>query len=280
MNSILCSEHDARATDLRRRLDEFYNTTQNYQSFEGPNDKPEFWDPIRRDIQAKAAAKGRVRVLEFGAGYTGFRRYLGELADSVDFDVQDVTPRHLDYLKTQARNVYVGDVREIRESYDVIFSTFVWEHITTPAEVLDHLLKRLDPGGTLFIAAPRYDFPGYLSPSVRHYSLPRRLALSLWLPWKRLAVLLGGKPKFYIHVDPAVLHVPWFRDADAIHWASWWDLKKYISSRRGEGFSITRIRVPVSGAARKVWEKYLLLFVRIDRAATARPTPAPGVAPA
>src|SRR5688572_11009804 len=106
MNSILCSEHDARATDLRRRLDDFYNTTQNYQSFEGPNDKPEFWDPVRREIEAKAAARGRARVLEFGAGYTGFRRYLGELASSVEFDVQDVTPRHVDYLKTQARNVY------------------------------------------------------------------------------------------------------------------------------------------------------------------------------
>jgi hypothetical protein len=108
---------------------------------------------------------------------------------------------------------------------------------------------------------------------VRHYGALRRLAISLWLPWRRLRVMLGGRPRFYIHVDPAVLHVPWFRDADAIHWASWWDLKRHVADRAAQGYSVRRLRLPVSGAMRKVWEKYLLLFARIDRTDRAPATP-------
>lgn len=265
MKSILCSEHDPRAADLRRRLDEFYETTQSYEAFQRPNHMPEFWSPVRREIEAKVEAKGLCRVLEFGAGCTGFGSFLRPLTGAVEFDVQDVTGRHLDYLRTQARNVHVGDVRALHDKYDVIFSTFAWEHVTTPSEVIDHVLGLLEPGGTLFIAAPRYDFPFYLSPSVRHYSVAKRLAIALWLLWERLRVMLGGRPSFLIHVDPAVLHVPWFRDADAIHWASWWDLKRYVAGRAREGFRIRRLRLPVTGFVRRLWEKYLLLFVRIDR---------------
>jgi hypothetical protein len=126
----------------------------------------------------------------------------------------------------------------------------------------------LKPGGSLFLISPRYDFPLYVGPSARHYSKPRQLWLSAWLLWRRLRVRAGGAPDFLIHVDPAVLHRAWYRDADAVHWASLHDLAAYVRDR----FQLRRHRLPAQGVMRRVWERYMLLFVQITAPAAAPAT--------
>ena len=243
MRRLFGNESDPRTEELRRRLDAFYDSATDYQSFEEPHDKPEFWGPIRDEVVRIAGAKGSCDVLEFGAGRTNFRSYLGRDTPWVRFDVQDVTGRNREYLQAQADRVFVGDVRTIRERYDVIFSTFVWEHVTTPRAVLDHLLSLLNPRGSLFLVSPRYDLPLYVAPSARHYSRARQLLISGWLAWRRLRARLGGGPDFLIDLDPALFHRPWYRDADAIHWASWWDLAGYLKGR----YNLRRHRLEVAG---------------------------------
>jgi SAM-dependent methyltransferase len=258
--SVFSNEADQRTRELRARLDAFYESATDYESFEAPSDKPEFWGPIRDEIIRIRQRQGACEVLEFGAGRTSFRRFLGDEAARVTFHVQDVTGRHREYLTNEADQVHIGDVRSIGHRYDVIFSTFVWEHVTDPRAVLDHLLGLLNPGGSLFLVSPRYDFPLYVGPSARHYSRLRQLGLSAWLLWRRALVRVGGRPDFLIHLDPAVLHHAWYRDADAIHWASLHDLSAYTRGR----YRLQRHRIRAEGLLRRVWEKYMLLFVQLS----------------
>lgn len=264
MNSITInfgSEYDAQAKEVRSALDEFYSKTQEYDAFQEPNSQPVFWQPIKDAIKLHLEKTGSCNILEFGAGCTAFGDYLQEIRHLVKFDVQDVTVSNREYLLTQADNVHICDLCTIEKKYDIIFSTFVWEHITNPRSVIDHLLGLLNPGGSIFIASPRYDFPLYLSPSVKHLSKLERFKIALWLQWRRLLVLFTGHPDFLIHFSPAVFHRPWFRDADAIHWVSLWDLKSHLP----KNIELERLRIPTIGFSSKIWEKYLLLFVKIRK---------------
>lgn len=89
----------------------------------------------------------------------------------------------------------------------------------------------------------------------------RRLWLGMGLMLRRLRVALGGSPDFLIHVDPCVLHRPWFRDADAIHWASLYDLRRGIPL----GATIESLPVPRSSIKAKLSAAMLLIFVRITK---------------
>jgi SAM-dependent methyltransferase len=259
------TEDDPRVDALRRRLDQFYADTDEYTSFQQVNDKPEFWAPIYQKIERTLRHQPTCRVLELGAGRSGFAGYLGPLRAEVHYTAQDVTPANEAFLRQQADALVIGDVAEVEGQFDVIFSTFVWEHITDPRQTLARLLSRLGRGGTLFIACPRYDWPGRLSPSARHYPALTRAALGAWLWTKRMGTCLTGRPSWLIHLNPAVLHQPWFRDADAIHWASAFDLKRALP----ENYTIRW--VPRSGAS---WKARLLanridMFLRIDPKPTA-----------
>ncbi|MDC0359011.1 class I SAM-dependent methyltransferase, partial [Oligoflexia bacterium] len=224
--------------------------------------KERFWHPIKDAIQSRLKKLEQCRVLEFGAGRTGFRSYISDLRDHTIFDVQDVTPVNQEYLQHEADCVHIGPVEMINEKYDIIFSTFVWEHVSNPKATLTHLLQLLNAGGSLFLISPRYDFPLYLSPSLKHASLVKRGLVAMWLLIKRASVTLGGAPQFLIHLDPALFHGPWFRDADAIHWVSLWDLKRICASLRN-------VKLPACNTLKeRFWAKFCLLYVEIKADST------------
>lgn len=266
-SKFFCNESDPRTATLRNELDRFYDSVQNYESFEEPQDKSKFWGPIRDEIARIVQREGHCRVLEFGAGRTAFKKYFGNLSDRVRFEVQDVTRRHETYLGEQADDSIFGDLLTIDRTYNAIFSTFVWEHITTPQAFLDHLLKPLRMGGSLFLINPTYDSPLYISPLARHYRRWRQLIIAACLAWRRLRVALGGQPDFLIHVDPSVLHRTWYRDADAIHWLSRWDLVQYLAGR----CKLQWYRVKPDGLRGWFWERFLLLYVQIIKPETQAP---------
>jgi SAM-dependent methyltransferase len=253
-------------------LDEFYRTTQVYDAFKSLNQLPDIWRPIKAEIERISRRKeagrepGACRVLEFGAGRTGFGDFLGDLRGKVEYHTQDVTPSNKDVLESQSNRAIIGDVLDLAGPYDVIFSTFVWEHITNPRAVLDHLLKILSPDGSLFLASPRYDLAGYVPPTARHYGFGTRAALAARLQLARLATRLGGRPRFLIHLDPALFHKPWYRDADAIHWVSLHDLRRALPPT-------CRLSIPDApapgGLKRQIWKRFCLLFVRIHKGAEA-----------
>jgi SAM-dependent methyltransferase len=260
--SITNEDSDA-VKQLRVRLDEFYRTTQDYSDFSKELSRHDhIWAQIVARIRELAATGRKVRVLEFGAGRTGFMTALGDLRNSVDFTAQDVTPANLDYLRGASDRQHIGPLQQLTEPYDIIFSTFVWEHVSDPKATMKHLLSILSPGGSIFIACQHYDYPGYVPPSARHYGTLTQYAVSWWL-WRQRAKMRNDRdPACFIHTDPSMFHMKWFRDSDAIHWVSTQDFAKLAP-----GCDVTHLTIPGSGLRNWVWRTFLLAFVRITKPA-------------
>ena len=243
-----------------KKMAAYYNTNQDYPAFSAETSKPEIWAPIKKEILKIIEKKGECRILEFGAGKTGFSKYLGETRKLTLFDVQDITNSNLIFLNTIADNVFSAEITKISQKYDIIFSTFVWEHLHNPKVCLDHLLTLLENKGSLFIISPKYDFPLYLSNSAKHLSPLKKLFIGMWLFFRRLRQKILQKPDFLIHTDPALFHLPFFRDIDAIHWVSEQDIKYSISSTH----MIKKIDFETHGIKELFWKYFLLMYIRIS----------------
>jgi SAM-dependent methyltransferase len=221
--------------ELRRRMDAFYSTTTTYLAFEEPVDQSGWFAMFRPQIERLLQAKKRVKVLELGAGRSVFGAFAREFRERLSYHVQDVTPKNREHLQVHADRVHIGDLREIDEKFDLIFHTFVLEHVSTPGPFLEQIKARLEPGGFHVVICPRYDLPGYVCPSMRHLGRPARFMHSLFLAGSRVFSRLDRKPRFWVNTDPAMLHRPWYRDADAVHLVGRFDVEQW---HRKNGFAI------------------------------------------
>ena len=260
----LTRESDATVDRLRERMDAFYASSVEYSSFQRPSDHPQEWAHVKDAIRHHTSGQEPCRVLEVGAGRTGFAASLDDLRGSVHFTAQDVTPFNADYLHAHADAIHIGALSALQDRFDVIFSTFVLEHISDPERSLEKLFELLNPGGVLLVFCPRYDFPFYISHSADHCSAPRRLALALYVAARRLGTLLGGRPAFLIHTDPSFFHLPWEMDRDAIHWASALDLRALF---RGRG-ELRNLPLPSGGTKDWIVKNLLRINVSITRKET------------
>ena len=258
-------ENHADAARLRERLDAFYQATDDYLAFGSRSDQSPCWHPVLACIRERTAAASAppLRVLEFGCGWSGFPAALGDLRAKVHLSLQDVTDRHREKLAPEIDAFHAGDLATLGGPFDVIFSTYAWEHVSNPAATFRTLCGLLAPGGSLFLFGPRYDFPGYLPPSVRRSSLATRLAAHAWLPFARLRTRLSGVPGWWIHYEPAVfLAKDWYPDADAIHWVSRADLAAALPA----GWTIADAPMPPARSfMRRFYERAMLLRVEIRR---------------
>lgn len=260
--AIFASEDDPQVTHLRAAMDDFYATTTSYNAFQSIAHKGDEWPHVLEAIDARLKDSIRLRVLEFGAGRSGFGDFLGEVRPSVELTAQDVTPANAEFLRTQANHVCIGPIEDVAGSFDVIFSTFVLEHLSDPRATLERLFGMLAPGGVLLIFCPRYDFPFYLSRSADHYTAGKRFRIGLRVLFRRLWTLIGGQPAFLIHLDPAVFHLPFVNDRDAIHWVSLFDLRAFFRGRA----SLRKLTV-YSGGISKQWlvKKFLTVNLAITK---------------
>lgn len=251
MKPLLVSETDPVVHDLRTRLDTFYRTTNEYQAFQSRSWHPHLWSFIVDDVAH--FKKGTCRILEVGAGRSGFADYLRQRGVMAHFTAHDVTPRNEAYLKENADDVVIGPLQRIRGVFDIIFSTFVLEHTTDPLATLETCWRLLKRGGKLFIFCPRYDAPFYLPPSADHYSRIARVGIALRLAAARLRTLITQKARFFVHTDPALFRLPWERDRDVVHWVSYFDLAIFF---KGQG-RLRKLHVP-SGSLKDAIVKNLL----------------------
>jgi SAM-dependent methyltransferase len=229
------SDNDPRLQELSRRMSQFYESVDDYTVFKENvvTGHEGLWKFVRADLRQRLDTHSVCRALEFGAGRTGFARSLGDIRSKVHFVAQDITSQNQDFLIQEADSVHIGPLDTLPDSepFDAIFSTYVFEHLTHPRDTLDRCMSLLRPGGTLFICCPRYDWPFRLSPSADHYGGPRWTGLALSLMASRFRTWLTGDPRFWVHLDPAILHLGWQRDRDAIHWASYGDIQAYAKGR-------------------------------------------------
>jgi SAM-dependent methyltransferase len=248
---LLVSERDPIVRDLRNRLDTFYHTTNEYQAFQSRSWHPDLWTFVVDHVAH--FENGTCRILEVGAGRSGFADYLRERGVTAYLTAQDVTPRNEAYLKENADAVVIGPLQRVKGVFDVIFSTFVLEHATDPLATLETCWRLLRHGGRLFVFCPRYDAPFYLPHSADHYSGIARVGIALRLAAARLRTLVTQKARFFVHTNPAVFVLPWKRDRDAVHWVSYIDLAIFF---RGRG-RLRRLHVP-SGSWKDAIVKNLL----------------------
>ena len=263
MKLSLVNETHPDVATLRTALDQFYQNSPSYEAFVAPSDQPNCWRWVAAEVDVIIARRGACRVLELGCGRTGFRQFCHP--ERMHFTVQDVTALNADYLRTRADEVVIGDALSVRGRFDIIFSTFAFEHVTNPRAMLEHCWSLLEPGGVLFVFCPRYDAPFYLPPSFAHRSWAVKFFAAAYVLARRVWTTLGGAPAFLILTDPALFHLAWARDRDAVHLASLWDLRAFA---RGRGTVRT---FPIPSGSAKDW--FVKNALHINAALIKQPAP-------
>lgn len=219
------------SSHLAARLKAFYDATADYDAFHAPSGQHALWRHVAEAVRGKRAKSPdrKVRILEAGAGRSGLALFLREtgLREAVSLHAQDVTKANEAWLRTEFDGVTLGDVSEASGTFDIVLSSYVLEHVTAPRAFLDSLWQRVEPSGVMFLVCPRYDFPFYLPRSADHLGAMDRAILALSLVARRLRTKLTGRPAWLVHKDPSVFHLPFYRDRDAVHWVSLFDLRSY-----------------------------------------------------
>ncbi len=117
-------------------------------------------DLFTRAVRDYAAAVGHVEILEAGCG----REWTLDLPDvdyrltGVDIDAEALRFRH--EVQGDLDATIVGDLRTVDipdGSFDVIFNSFVLEHVSGARQVLDRFERWLKPGGLLLLRMPDRD---------------------------------------------------------------------------------------------------------------------------
>jgi SAM-dependent methyltransferase len=138
-----------------------------------------FSDCIREYSRTQA---GTIRILEAGCG----RRWYLDLS-GVDFHLSgvDLNSDAMRMRIEQARDLdeaIVGDLRDVDLKpgfYDVVYCSFVLEHVAGAEQVLDRLMASLKPGGLLMLRVPDgdsvYGFLARHSPHWLHVQYKRRI---------------------------------------------------------------------------------------------------------
>lgn len=229
---IFVSEGSPAARELRTRLDAFYRRAPDYPAFVEASSHADCWRYVLARAREIVGRNGACRILEVGAGRSGFASALGELRGSVFYVAQDVVPRIRGWPEVKADDVHIGDLGSMTGEFDIIFSTYVFEHVTNPRAFLDSAISLLSPNdGSLFIFCPRYDMPFYLPRSLRNRPWTGRLRIGLHVCWRRMMTAMSRRPAFLIVANPAVFEVAWRPDVDAVHLVSSFDLRAYIGGR-------------------------------------------------
>ena len=213
--------------------------------------------PIIARIRQVIDQKGHCHVLEIGAGKSGFASAIEDIRSQVTWTAQDVTRFNIDHLEAVADRVFIGDMDELQTKFDIIFSFYVFEHLTRPEQNLIKLLDCLHPQGRLFLYCPRYDMPFYLSHSCDHYGPSLKFKIGLFLFYLRIKTLLLRKPVYLIHLDPALFRLPFSIDRDAVHWVSQFSL---ILTAKKFG-SVRRLRYKTSGLSEWIGKHFLKVAI-------------------
>jgi SAM-dependent methyltransferase len=124
-------------------------------------------------IKRKARIGQTLQILEAGCG----RKWPLKL-DGISYKIQgiDADKEALEIRKNVAKDLdefIVGDLTKIDLppcQYDVIYSSFVMEHIQNAEEVLEKFAKWLTPNGLLILRIPdRYSVYGFITRTTPHW---------------------------------------------------------------------------------------------------------------
>jgi SAM-dependent methyltransferase len=155
-------------------------------------------------VAAEADGKPVLRVLEAGCGREWYLRTHGL---PIEITGVDLDGHALDYRQNVRKDLHraiPGDLRTVElpaAHYDVVYSSFVLEHIEGAERALDNMVTALKPGGLLIVRVP--DLGGFQTFMAR--LLPHWAAVLYYRHgWK---IEKAGQPGFApypTHYDPVI----------------------------------------------------------------------------
>ena len=237
--------------DLSDRLKQFYNSYEDYPVFITTPDHTGWYVSFLDYI------KPGDTILELGAGKTTFGDFAKSHKQEIEFHTQDITDINSQWLSEHSDKAWICDIDQINEcKYDLIFSTFVIEHLVEPEKFLEAVDKLLKPGGIHIVLGPNYDYPGYLCPSLRHYNNVKKFLICIYLTLFNIARLFRKKAVFLVNYDPAVLHCSWYRDADACHIVSRMGMRKWF---KANGYRVETVGFGGKRIVDRLYRKFFVL---------------------
>ncbi len=206
---------------LEKRLIKFYRETDTYDAFKKESSYPHLWSQVAQ-IATKFTEKGKCRILELGAGMSGLPEYLNRNTDlprdKIHLTCQDITEINLEYLTDRADETIIKNIEKIEGSWDIITHAYVLEHLVRPKEFMAKIHNMLPYGGFHLFQCPRYDMPFYSPPSLDHCKKMESILFAI-------RHIFDSKD-FRIIEDPAVFHMPFTHDRDAVHLVNKRSIKK------------------------------------------------------
>ena len=118
------------------------------------------WTFVEGCIRAKASPDRPLRILEAGCGRRWFFDMKGIRYELTGVDIDAAALEARKTLGKDLHHALIGDLRTVEleaESFDVIYSSYVLEHVAGAERVLENFTRWLKPGGIIIIRVPDRD---------------------------------------------------------------------------------------------------------------------------
>ncbi|MFN4140733.1 class I SAM-dependent methyltransferase [Aestuariivirga sp.] len=144
-------------------------------------------------FREEAAGKPFLKVLEAGCGREWHLRPCGVNIELTGVDLDEHALGHRKNVQKDLDEAIIGDLRTVplpAATFDIVYSSFVLEHIEGAEQALDNMLRSLKRGGLLIVRVP--DLQGVQTFFARR--LPRWAAIAYYRhAWK---ISQAGQPGF------------------------------------------------------------------------------------
>jgi ubiquinone/menaquinone biosynthesis C-methylase UbiE len=112
---------------------------------------------VARHIESLAAARGPLSILEAGCGNSWQVELPNTRYELTGVDLNEDALNIRKNRRGDLDHIILGDLRTVAledNSFDVIYNSFVLEHVTSAERVLDNFQRWLAPGGILILRIP------------------------------------------------------------------------------------------------------------------------------
>lgn len=222
---------DARA-EAKERLFKFWDRSEGY--FDTAHELNADLDGERRKIFSFIPRGSRVLDVACGTADNGRHLVKARGCRYTGVDISRAALKIARRFKHPKFKVTRGDVAKLDfkdGAFDAVISTYSLEHFLEPERIFSEMVRVLKKGGRLILAAPAFEFPLGVPPSV---------GAKARNPFWRLRYTLGkilwdfrtwadrSRAHFYLITDPSVLEDDYTPDNDLTHLVSIREMRKFF----------------------------------------------------
>lgn len=166
---------------VKDRTFSFWNDNAKYFDAAHSDEQPLLANPALMDLYFETVRGGLILDIGCGDG-SKIKQIVNEnLMDTrcVGIDASSLAIA-LARANVPSARFYVEDIENIHcanDHFDLVFSTYVFEHTTNPQKVLDEMIRVCKAGGKVVVVCPNFGSPLYPSPITPPFMHARR---ALW----------------------------------------------------------------------------------------------------